>query len=82
MWTYQGHQIVKITIIIFFKKKQELTLSDLNTYSKALMVNTEWYWHKDWRRDHWNQIGQKWASTYIINWFFSINGQSNLMGIN
>lgn len=41
MWTYQGHQIVKITIIIFFKKKQELTLSDLNTYSKALMVNTE-----------------------------------------
>lgn len=38
------------TIIIIKKKGEGVTVSDSKTFSKAVIIQTAWYWHKNRRK--------------------------------
>lgn len=38
------------------KKVGNVTLHNLNTYSRAIFIKRVWYWNKDRHKDQWDRI--------------------------
>lgn len=56
IWNYKGSQIAKTSL----KKKNKmegLTLPNVKTYYKTIVIKTVWCWHKDRHLDQRNQTG-------------------------